>query len=444
MPLDLSRRHFLRAGAVSVGFSLSGWLGHLATAAADDPKRKRSCILLWMNGGPSTIDLFDLKPGHENGGPVKEIATAAPGVRITEHLPRLAERMKHVALIRSMTSKEGDHGLATYFAHSGQPARGPIRYPTFGSVVAKELGPDDTALPSFVSVAPFRAFNSAAHSPGFLGPRYAPLIVGEATLGPVLPQDQQPDPARQLQVEDLSLPKGIAADRFDGRYELTAELQRDFVARHPDTTAKSHQTAYGRAARLMQSAAAKALNLDDEPAELRDAYGRTLFGQGCLLALRLVEAGVPFVEVAHSGQGVGWDTHTNNFDRVKDLCGPLDAGWSALLDDLKDRGLLDSTLIVWMGEFGRTPRINGSNGRDHYPLAWSAAVAGGGVKGGQAVGKTSKDGTTVEERPVTVPDLLATVCTALGIDPETQNLSNTGRPVSIVDSSAKPVRELLQ
>ncbi len=239
----LDRRHFLRVGALSVGVSLSGWLAPLARAAANDPKRKRSCILLWMNGGPSTIDLFDLKPGHENGGPFKEIATAAPGVRISEHLPKVAERMRHVSLVRSMTSKEGDHGLATFLAHTGYSSRGPIQYPTFGSIVAKELGADDAALPNFVSVAPFRAFSNAAHGPGFLGPRYAPLVVGESVLG-----GPATDPDRALQVEDLALPGGVKAARFDARMELAAELQREFAAARPDPVARSHQTAYDRAA----------------------------------------------------------------------------------------------------------------------------------------------------------------------------------------------------
>ena len=439
---SFDRRHFLRVGALSVAASVSGWLAPLAKAAAREPARKRSCILLWMSGGPSQMDTLDLKPGHANGGPFRETATAVPGIKISEHLPKVAERMKHVSLVRSMTSKEGDHGLATFFAHTGYPSRGPIRYPSLGSAVAKELGADDAALPSFVSVAPFRAFSPAAHGPGFLGPRYAPLVVGESTLGG--PQQPGGDVDRALQVEDLALPGGVKADRFDARWELTAGLQRDFAAAHPDPAARSHQTAYERAAKLMRSAAAKALKLDDEPDELRDGYGRNLFGQGCLLARRLIESGVPFVEVAHGGPGgVGWDTHQDNFERVKQLSRTLDAGWSALIDDLKDRGLLDSTLIVWMGEFGRTPKINGGNGRDHFPYAWSAALAGGGVKGGRVVGRTSQDGTTVEDRPVTVPEFLATVCSALGIDPGTQNMSNTGRPIPVVETGARPVGELL-
>ena len=435
--MSLSRRHLFRLGAVSTAATMSGWLGRLASAA--DPKRKRACILLWMNGGPSQTDTFDLKPGHENGGPFKEIATAAPGVRISEYLPKIAGRMKHVALVRSMTSKEGDHGLATFLAHTGYPSRGPIRYPSFGSVVAKELGAEDAALPNFVSVAPFRSFSPAAHGPGFLGPRFAPLVVGESTLG-----GQATDIDKALQVEDLALPGGVKGGRFDARMGLAAEFQREFAASHPDPVAKSHQTAYDRAAKLMRSDASHALKLDDEKAKVRDTYGRNVFGQGCLLARRLVEAGVPFVEVSLGGQnGVGWDTHTDNFERVKQLSSVLDAGWSALHDDLKDRGLLDTTTIVWMGEFGRTPKINGSNGRDHFPYAWSAALAGGGINGGQVYGKTSKDGMTVEDKPAGVPAFLATVCRALGIDPESQNPSNTGRPIPIVDTGTRPLADLV-
>jgi uncharacterized protein (DUF1501 family) len=193
----------------------------------------------------------------------------------------------------------------------------------------------------------------------------------------------------------------------------------------------------------MRTSAARAFDLDAEPAQLRDAYGRNRFGQGCLLARRLVERGVPFVEVSLGGNnGIGWDTHQNNFETVRELSLVLDAGWAALMDDLKQRGLLDSTLIVWMGEFGRTPKINGDKGRDHFPTAWSAVLGGGGIKGGQVVGKTSAGGEAVEQRPVSVPDLLATVCRALGIDPTKANPSNVGRPISIVDRAGKPLEDL--
>jgi hypothetical protein len=438
----LSRRDWLRLTAAGIiPFSLSGWLGALADQAAAGKGRRRSCILLWMSGGPSQMDTFDLKPGHANGGPYREIATKTPGVRISEHLPKLAAHMDEIALIRSMTSKEGEHGLATYLAHTGYASRGPIQYPTLGSLVAKEVGSEDSALPNFVSIAPFRTLSPAAHAPGFLGPRYAPLMVGEASLGS---GPRAGDDDKALRVENLSAPTGLAREHVEARLRLVQDLQREFADGRPDAVAQGHRTAYERAVRLMSTAAAKALRLDDEPDPLRDSYGRNLFGQGCLLARRLVEQGVPFVEITLGGQnGLSWDTHVNNFDAVKTLSGTLDQAWSALLTDLKERGLLGQTLIVWMGEFGRTPRINGNNGRDHFPNAWTAALAGGGIKGGQVVGRTSVDGTSVEERPVVVPDLLATVMRALGIDPNAQNTSNTGRPITLVEKSARPIVEVL-
>jgi hypothetical protein len=443
LPARFSRRDLLRLAAAGVvTYSVSGWLGALADEVAASPRRRRSCILLWMNGGPSQMDTFDLKPGHANGGLYKEVATKVPGIKISEHLPRLATHLDAMALVRSMRSKEGEHGLATYLAHTGYAARGPIQYPTLGSLVAREVGADDAALPNFVSIAPFRVFSPAAHAPGFLGPRYAPLTVGELGLGSYGPRPE--DDARALRVENLTAPAGVARDHAEARLRLVQDLQREFADGHPDPVAQGHATAYDRAVRLMSTAAAKAFRVDDEPDALRDRYGRHLFGQGCLLARRLVERGVPFVEVTLGGGGnVSWDTHLNNFDTVKTLSGTLDAAWSALLADLKDRGLLDSTLVVWMGEFGRTPKINGNNGRDHYPHAWTTVLAGGGIKGGQVVGRTSADGSTVEERPVSLPDLLATVLQALGIDPAGQNVSNTGRPIRLVEKSARPLTEVV-
>jgi uncharacterized protein (DUF1501 family) len=235
--------------------------------------------------------------------------------------------------------------------------------------------------------------------------------------------------------------------RADGRLELLGEMEDDFQAERPGGAAAGHRTAYRRAVAMMRSAAVKAFDLSDEPAKLRDSYGRNLFGQGCLLARRLVERGVPFVEVTLSGvpgaPGLGWDTHQNNFDAVKNLCGVLDPAWGTLVGDLKDKGLLDTTLIVWMGEFGRTPRINGSKGRDHWAKSWSVVLGGGGIKGGQVVGETSADGMEVKERPVSTADLLATVGSALGLDIRKQNNSNVGRPIRLVEPDAQPVKEVL-
>jgi hypothetical protein len=434
----LSRRDWLRLASFGViGSSMSGWLENLAEAAAAHPARKRACILLWMSGGPSTIDLWDLKPGHANGGSYKEIATAAPGVNIGEHLPGLAKQMKRMAIIRSMSTKEADHARATYLMRTGRAPGGPIQYPTLGSLVAKELEAADADLPGFVSIAPQRFLGAAAWSPGFLGPRYAPLVVGEnqgfAPNTPLSGFD------RALRVQDLDLPGDVTLQRNSARLSLLGDMEEDFLAGRSGPAAASHRTAYLRAVKMMRSPAVKAFKLEEEPEKLRDRYGRNLFGQGCLLARRLVEQGVPFIEVTLGG----WDTHQNNFDAVKQRCGILDPAWTTLMEDLADKGLLDSTLIVWAGEFGRTPKINPSKGRDHWAVSWSTVLAGGGIKGGQFVGKTSADGMEVKERPVNVPDFLATVGQALGLDIRKQNNSNVGRPIRFVDPGARPVKEIL-
>jgi len=442
----LSRRDLMTLASTGVvGYSMSGWLESLADDTATNPQRRRSCILLWMTGGPSQTDTFDMKPGHANGGTFREIQTAAEGIRICEHLPRVAQNMRDIAVVRSMTSREGDHGRATFLMRTGYLPQGPIQYPTMGSLISKELGREDAPLPNFVSIAPYRVFNQAAFGPGFLGPQYAPLLVGDR--GNAFVNRGQPDEYEQaLRVQDIAAPTDVTRVQLDSRIELLREMEDEFVARHPGISPRSHRTAYDRAVRLMRTSASTAFNLDEEPARVRDAYGRNLFGQGCLLARRLVERGVPFIEVslgAFEGNALGWDTHNQNFDNVRRLCGILDPAWATLMEDLRARRLLDSTLIVWMGEFGRTPRINQQRGRDHYPNAWTTVLAGGGIRGGQAVGRTSADGMTIDERPVTVPDFLATVCRALGIDPTRQNMSNVGRPIRIADNAARPVREIL-
>jgi uncharacterized protein (DUF1501 family) len=249
-----------------------------------------------------------------------------------------------------------------------------------------------------------------------------------------------------LRVGDLTRAPGVTPEQGDARLALLDDLARDFATGHHRTTTMSHRSAYARAVRLMRSPAARAFDLEEEPPALRDAYGRNAFGQGCLLARRLVERGVPFVEVSLSrvdGQAPSWDTHQNNFASVQRLCGVLDPAWATLIEDLAARGLLETTLIVWMGEFGRTPRINNNAGRDHFPAAWTTVLGGGGIRGGQAIGRTSADGNTIEDRPVTVPDLMATICKALGIDPSKQNISDVGRPIRIADPSARPIVEAL-
>ena len=444
---EMNRRDVLQTLGLSIaGGALSGWMPGLAQAFADDPKRRRHCILLWMPGGASQTDTFDMKPGHENGGEFKEIETAVPGLRISEHLPNLATQAKELAIVRSLSTAEGDHSRGTYLMHTGHRPAGPISYPTIGSSLSKALGTDDAELPNFVSISPYTAFNNAAFGPGFLGPRHAPLTVGASTAFRQVAAQNQADGYAELGVDDLTNPNVEKAQEY-ARLDLWQSLQSRFLASHPSASPTAQNTVYERAVRMMRSQAARAFDLSGEPDELREAYGRGRFGQGCLMARRLIEQGVPFIEIAlrgSTGGALGWDTHAQNFSRVKALSGELDAGWGTLMSDLEERGLLESTTIVWLGEFGRTPKMaqgRQGGGRDHYPRAWSAVLAGGGIKGGQAFGRTSADGTEVEDGKVDVPDLMSTLCKALGVDPEDQNMSEVGRPIRIAEG--KPIPEIL-
>lgn len=434
-----SRREFFRCSlSAACGTSLSGWLPGVARAAGKESPQR--CVLLWMPGGPSQLDTFDLKPGHKNGGPFQAIDTNSPGLRISEHLPKLAALGQHLAVLRGMSTKEGDHGRGTYLMRTGHQPGGPIRYPTLGSLLSRELGAELAEIPNYISIAPHRVFNREAFQPGFLGPRHAPLTVGATD---VYLQRRGASQNVVLGVDDLRPPPNVSPAEAASRFELLSSLEADFVSRHRTSAPIAHRTTYERAIRLMQSDSARAFDLADEPPEVHDRYGRGRFGQGCLMARRLIERGVAFVEVsldAFNG-GFTWDTHNNNFQMVKALSAELDAGWSSLMADLHDRGLLDSTTIVWMGEFGRTPEINKGNGRDHYPKAWTAVLAGGGIRGGQAYGRTSDDGAEVEEGKTDVGDLLATLCRAVQVDPRKQNVSDVGRPIRIAEGT--PVEAVL-
>jgi uncharacterized protein (DUF1501 family) len=439
-----SRRQALRTLALSAaGCSVSRFLPAFAADLAADPARRRHCILLWMTGGPSQIDTFDMKPGHANGGPFKEIATAVPGMRFSEHLPQLAKHADSLAILRGLSTKEGDHQRATELMHTGQLPMGPIRYPTVGSALSKALARGESDLPSFVSVNPFVPYNVG--SPGFLGAAHAPLTVGSQAYSSQ--QQQQPaDGYATLTVDDAQ-PRPTYLARQQTRLKLWRGLEDRFLAENPDAAAAAaHRTVYERAIRFMTGAerALEAFDLSQEPDALRQAYGRGSFGQGCLLARRLVERGVAFVEVAMTGGGnfLLWDTHQDNFNQVKKLSAELDAGFATLLTDLKQRGLLESTTILWMGEFGRTPVITaGSNGREHFTDAWSAVLAGGGIQGGAVHGRTSRDGRTVEDGRIEVGDLLATLAAAVGVKPDTENLSEMGRPIKIAEG--QPVAAVL-
>jgi hypothetical protein len=295
--------------------------------------------------------------------------------------------------------------------------------------VSQEREQADAELPGYVSIGGLAGAVGGPPS-GFLGPRLAPLLVGP---------DGESGSEANTRVQNVAIPASVGRERFDRRLALARELEAEFVQSRPGLGIASHRHAYDRAERLMSTSATQAFDLSGEPARLRDAYGRGRFGQGCMLARRLVERGVPFVEVNLGG----WDTHDNNFAAVRNLCNTLDPAWSTLVSDLRERGLLESTLIVWMGEFGRTPIINPRQGRDHYPAAWSVVLGGGGIRGGQVVGRTSADGATVAERPVGVGDLMATICLALGLDPTRQNMSNVGRPIRLAAPGAEPLRDIL-
>jgi hypothetical protein len=438
MNQTLSRRNLLlRAAAAGIGgLSASGWLpvlaGQAAAATAAGAKPK-SCILLYMSGGPSHIDTFDLKLTGETRTDYQPIATSAPGLEICEHLPKMARLMHHAAVIRGMSTAEADHDRGRYLMHTGYSrTNGGVPYPSLGAIVSSELGRAGALLPNFV-VANLKDRLDPAFT-GYLGPQHRGLILPELDKG----------------IEDVR--PTVPQPAFDDRFDLLTKLDRAFHGKYRAPSTAAHQSNYARAVDLMRAETLKAFDLADEPAAAFDRYtpspvdprdsngaGLRDFGKGCLLARRLVEAGVPFVEVVLQS----WDTHADNFAKTQHNCEALDPAWSALVEDLADRGLLDSTLVIWMGEFGRTPKINPTGGRDHYGRAWSTVLMGGGVKGGQVIGRTDASGATVEDRPVSAADFFATVCELLGIDHAKINEGPGGRTVRLTAPSANPIREIL-
>ncbi len=404
----VARRDFLRT--ISAGAAAAGALTwtDLMTAQADDLRRRgMACILLWMQGGPSQFETFSPKPGHANGGDTKAISTSVSGIQVAENLPHVAQVMEHLCPIRSMTSKEGSHPRATFLLHTGYVPTASVKYPTLGSHVAHQLGEPQFDLPGFVRVGRFRGGGDA----GLLGVQYDPFDVTNAGRVP----------------DNTTLP--TAADRFTRRHSLLSRLETTFESNGGKQEVVDHQKLYDKASRMVLSPKMDAFDIAREPAAVRKAYGESEFAAGCLLARRLIETGVTFVEV---GAG-NWDTHQDNANRSKQLCQQIDQPFAELLRDLDRRGMLDRTLVVWMGEFGRTPRNNPNAGRDHYPRAYNVALAGGGVNGGQVIGQTDAGGTTVTERPVGVSDLFRTICHTLKIDPDHENMSSIGRPIKIVD-----------
>lgn len=409
----LDRRSFLRIG---LGASAAATLA--PSAWAQSAAKAKAVIVLYMDGGPSQMDTFDLKPGRSTGGSFKPIPTAADGIEICEHLPRLAREMKHVSLIRSLTSPEGDHGRGHYFLHTGHKPEPAVTHPGFGSYVSRELGDPAAALPNCMTVALKARMPGAA----FLKPEHSPYAV-----------EHPGEPIRNIRYA-----AGVDVLRFNERMEILKGLEEEFEKAHAGGVVEGRREAYRRADQLMHTPHLRAFDLREEDAKLRETYGHAPFGQGCLLARRLVERGVKFVEV---GLG-GWDTHVNNFEATQGLMETLDPGFSTLIRDLRERRMLEETLVVWMGEFGRTPRINAQNGRDHWPKSFTVALAGGGVQGGRAVGETDADGYEIRNRAVTVEDYVSTIYHCLGIDVRKQTVNELGRPIRILNGGA-PLRELL-
>ena len=406
------RRDFLKlAAAGALGASQSFWFDVLASraaTAAKDGVKTKSAILLWMAGGPAQSHTWDVKDGNT----YKQIDTAASGIKISEYLPNVAKEMKDMAIVRSMSTGDGNHGTGNYLMHTGFRigSGGGLVHPSLGAIVANKLGKDEDELPNFVSVGGTRG-------PGHLGPKYAPLQVSANSKG---------------------LPDIRAAgsqSEVDANTSLITELNESFLKDYQAPAINAQKTTLQRAVALMHSSKTKAFNVDEEPASARDAYGKSNFGSGCLLARRLIEQGVKFVEVSLGG----WDTHQDADGKVKTLSNSLDPAFAQLIKDLRQRGLLDSTLIIWMGEFGRGP----GNGSNHYARCWSSVLAGGGIKGGQVVGNSGAKGANPEEHPVSSPDFLATICKILGIDYTKSWITRGSRPMDIVAKGAKPLNMLI-
>ena len=404
-------------------WSTSSWLPALADVASATGKKPKSVILIWLNGGPSTIDLWDLKPGNQNGGPFRKIDTKVPGMQISEHLPGLAAQAADFSLIRSMSTREGDHSRARFASMTGYTPQGAIKFPAFGSLVAHEFNVEND-IPAYVHIGGRPAISGG----GFLGPQFAPFVVGGRS------RRRGPDNA-DLKVADLA---PVSPDQQAERLQLQSELA-SLSTMPTSVVTDALNSARDRALRLMNPQAASVFNLEEEQASVREAYGSGSFEQGCLMARRLVERGVSFVEVSLNG----WDTHSNNFERVKELSQQLDRGCTSLLNDLRERGLLKDTLVVCQGEFGRTPRINGQDGRDHWPASWAMMLAGAGIRGGQVIGETSDDGAEIKSKPTRTADLMATIFRGVGLDPRKQNMSNVGRPIRLADPDGTPLEELL-
>lgn len=419
----LDRRRFLGLSLGGfLGLSMGG-LGGLARAGEGAAKiagfgGAEHLVILWLNGGPSQIETFDPKPGHKNGGPTKAIKTRGKGVTLAHTMPRLAEHGDKLCLVRSMATREGNHQRARYFLHTGYVPSGTVAHPDLGSLFCQQKADEASELPPYVAIN-----GAACPGAGFLGVNLAPFRINDATKP----------------VDNLSYAANVDRGRFARRRKLLGSLGAGFGEAHGHAEEiEGHDKIVAKADRMMHSPKLAALDLGAEPEAVRKAYGEHRFGQGCLMARRLLEQGTKVVEV----QLNGWDTHKDNFNRTTQLTTRLDQGFAALLDDLAQRELLQKTLVLCMGEFGRTPRINANEGRDHWARGWSLAMAGGPVRGGQVIGATSPDGTKVVDRPLNAQDIMASAAHALGLDASRTNYTKGGRPIQVVDAPGKIVPEL--
>jgi Protein of unknown function (DUF1501) len=425
-----SRREVLRLGALGfLGLGLDEWFRLRAAAGSQSGSsaQVKNCILIWLAGGPSHLDTFDPKPDAavDVRGEFKPIATSVPGVKISEVFPNLARVMDRVTLIRSMTSPEADHDRASHHMLTGYRPLPALVYPSYGSVVSKTREDKRGMLPPYVAVPEAPIFATS----GYLTPAYDPFAVSG-------------DPNQAgFRVRNLTPPDKLTLERLLRRRGMVKTLD-DFSHDVPATSLTTSRDQFSeRAYSLLTSTAAQAaFRINDEPDAVRDKFGRTTVGQSCLLARRLVEAGVAFVTINDRGTGqLGWDTHVQNFPTIKNnLAPPLDMGVAALVEDLSQRGLLDSTLVVMMGEFGRTPRINQNAGRDHHGRANSVLMFGAGTPQGLVLGRTDAHGDAPAEHPVTPADLAIVLYQKLGIDPETKYDAPDGRPIRLVDGGHAP------
>lgn len=418
----LDRRLFLQGGLTTgLGVSLAGLGAPLHSLLAGEvAKQSKRVLLLWLAGGASQLETWDPKPGRPTGGPFKSIPTIVPGVHISELLPKMARLMNRVGIVRSLDTRIGDHGNAADLMQRGRRNEAGVDYPDFGTVIGKEFGQREAAVPEYVSMfLATEGQRSGRPHAGFLGARHAGMSL---ELG--------------LKPENIDLPPGMTPKEHEERENLRRFLSEQFDRQRKADEVDGYNSAYARVRGLMRSD--YLFDLEKEPAAVRDRYGKTDFGQHALIGRRLLEAGVPMVRVARAW----WDSHTDNFESHRELVGELDHVMSTLLLDLEERGLLQSTLVITLSEFGRTPAINKDMGRDHFASAWSCSLSGCGILGGSVHGKTDDDGKTVADGKVGAGDVTATIFKAVGINPKkSYNLGQ--RPIPLVPEDSHPIKTVL-